>query len=80
MGGGGGGDGMERGQAAAATVTLKREFGVIGGVTFIVGSVIGKGKFSTITILLACSSLVTFVLLTLRLFHQQMAEFPDTLV
>ena len=57
MGGGGGDDGMERGQAAAATVTLKREFGVIGGVTFIVGSVIGKkGKISTI-LLVVCHSL-----------------------
>ena len=30
--------------AAAGAVTLKREFGVVGGVTFIVGSVIGRRK------------------------------------
>ena len=62
MGGGGGGDGMERGQAAAATVTLKREFGVIGGVTFIVGSVIGKRRSTIGTIFVLCHlSLITSV-------------------
>ena len=33
--------GVGVGRQQTATVTLKREFGVIGGVTFIVGSVIG---------------------------------------